>query len=1200
MDGAGNPTDYHYDPMGRLDWKQDVLGPKTFYTYWPSGQIKTITDRNNHMTTFNYDENDRLTERVDPRTNSDLFNYDGNGNLIEHQDRNKAVTTVAYDELNRPIQITGPTLPGDPTTIQEKYFYNGRGQVTKHVDKNGNATSYNYDDLGRLWHRTDPLQHTTTYGYDDAGNLTSLQDRRTNTWTYERDPLGRVSKVIDPYEKATSYEYSIFGSLESTTNALGETTTNEYDEAGRLVTRIDALQEPTSYSYYGNGQVKTVTDAAGRTTTYTYDHLGRLQTESSGSQPPMTFGYDNERNLTSITDPTGAVYQYLYNELDLPKSETNRLNVSQTYVYDAGGRLTTKTDFGKNPIIYKYDAQGNRTEVDYPDGTKKQFSYDPMGNLTAASNAAQAYTFDYDPLGRLKDAQNLDLGEEIDYSYDEEGNQTGLAWHNGKRTVAKSYGKANELKTVIDTENGETDFTYDDVLREISRRLPNGLVQVKGYDPAGRLTVSKTLNGSSDEIGQLSNEAYVYDASGKRTYTVDEKGRITAYKYDDSGRLAEVLYPFKSGKVASDFDERLSLGLFPQFESGVPTQTGNPKLSLGFTMPQVPGFDESGFEADLQGSLDGEDTIAKAYLGMTQQPGGDWKVTPGDGATPFTKQLAPTGTEPAMIQAAAIRANGRNTSIDINPYLWDETYSYDSRNNRTAKANGWGRIDYSYDAENRLSGAGKRTYSNDANGNLIEEALGTIKAEYEYDFENRAVDVYSQMAGFVGKGRGSAWTLQAGVRYEYDALGRRVTRTEYDTITRGQKRQREWNATTATDYLYDGLSMNVLAEAVDGNFRPDDLAVPYQPWNGDSARPGNGPSKPWPSSRSNYFAWSDRFHPMSEYVYGNNEILERVDFDTVHYSSAVKAGAQYYELDALGSVMMTTGPGGDVRDRYEYDAYGQAFEGSFRRINDLGYNGKRTDPTTGLIDYGFRDYAPKLGRFITSDPIQAGLNWYAYVNNDPMNATDPLGLDPGMLYPTGNSNATSPAITVVAGEPAVVVVFSGTKNGGGAATGIGYAFSSSQTASGSVHTTNASVSFPVVSGGFEKAQPTPDGTYYNVKTVPTSQSTSADLFAEPQYAGSTTYMPLGIINGEAAGDAVHQANNYATPNTAQTAGCAGVAGWPGTSTTAQTNYGMLQSQVQKQDATVVVISPQSSATSSGIWSDAGTSGINPQDSIKNK
>ncbi len=64
-----------------------------------------------------------------------------------------------------------------------------------------------------------------------------------------------------------------------------------------------------------------------------------------------------------------------------------------------------------------------------------------------------------------------------------------------------------------------------------------------------------------------------------------------------------------------------------------------------------------------------------------------------------------------------------------------------------------------------------------------------------------------------------------------------------------------------------------------------------------------------------------------------------------------------------------------MRDRYEYDAYGQAFEGYCRRINDLGYNGKRTDSITWLVDYGFRDYALKLGRFATSDPIPAGVNW---------------------------------------------------------------------------------------------------------------------------------------------------------------------------------------------------------------------------------
>ncbi len=42
----------------------------------------------------------------------------------------------------------------------------------------------------------------------------------------------------------------------------------------------------------------------------------------------------------------------------------------------------------------------------------------------------------------------------------------------------------------------------------------------------------------------------------------------------------------------------------------------------------------------------------------------------------------------------------------------------------------------------------------------------------------------------------------------------------------------------------------------------------------------------------------------------------------------------------------------------------------------------------------FRDYDPNLGRYITSDPIGllAGTNTYTYVDNNPLNFIDPLGL----------------------------------------------------------------------------------------------------------------------------------------------------------------------------------------------------------------
>jgi|GEM_PF-4054171 len=43
-----------------------------------------------------------------------------------------------------------------------------------------------------------------------------------------------------------------------------------------------------------------------------------------------------------------------------------------------------------------------------------------------------------------------------------------------------------------------------------------------------------------------------------------------------------------------------------------------------------------------------------------------------------------------------------------------------------------------------------------------------------------------------------------------------------------------------------------------------------------------------------------------------------------------------------------------------------------------------------------RWYSPVMGRFLSEDPIglAGGINQYAYTNNNPVNLTDPFGLDP--------------------------------------------------------------------------------------------------------------------------------------------------------------------------------------------------------------
>jgi RHS repeat-associated protein len=65
---------------------------------------------------------------------------------------------------------------------------------------------------------------------------------------------------------------------------------------------------------------------------------------------------------------------------------------------------------------------------------------------------------------------------------------------------------------------------------------------------------------------------------------------------------------------------------------------------------------------------------------------------------------------------------------------------------------------------------------------------------------------------------------------------------------------------------------------------------------------------------------------------------------------------------------------------------------------NLGYTGKPYDTATGLYNYGYRDYKPEAARFTTVDPIRDGVNWFAYVNNDPLNWIDPCGLLPDAIW----------------------------------------------------------------------------------------------------------------------------------------------------------------------------------------------------------
>jgi RHS repeat-associated protein len=117
---------------------------------------------------------------------------------------------------------------------------------------------------------------------------------------------------------------------------------------------------------------------------------------------------------------------------------------------------------------------------------------------------------------------------------------------------------------------------------------------------------------------------------------------------------------------------------------------------------------------------------------------------------------------------------------------------------------------------------------------------------------------------------------------------------------------------------------------------------------------------------------------------GIDEILTRTD----------GAGASHFLTDALGSTVALSDGAGAMPTSYTYTPFGAASLSGSATGNAFDYTGREDDSSTGVKYYRARYYHPTLQRFLSEDPtgFKSGINKYAYVDNDPLGATDPFGL----------------------------------------------------------------------------------------------------------------------------------------------------------------------------------------------------------------
>jgi len=390
---GGKKYNYQFDDAGRLlEEENKVTGLKSFYTYYPSGQLKNL----NHYI-------------ADELNNSFSYTYDMKGNEIE-KDENGTITKYHYDALGR---LKTAELPGD--RLQD-YEYDNLSNRAKLVEIDGNyikETAYVYDKDSRLILSETKAGDDLTeqrFEYDPQGNLgKSIETFKYNgnltaekELEYQYNGYNQLAMVQDPEEKIYEYTYDWQGLR--TKKAFGDEVINFINEGGNTIIETDRDMQITARNIRGIKLIYRETDVASSDSTYLgYIHNGHgdiigLTNENGNIVKDYAydpFGRDDIKPREGFgNNRTTQIWMDEVEEIDNPfrysgeyyDEETGNIYLRARYYNPSIGRFTQEDTFwGDGLNIYTYVHNNPLTYID-PSGHVAEVSngswYNPVtGNI---------------------------------------------------------------------------------------------------------------------------------------------------------------------------------------------------------------------------------------------------------------------------------------------------------------------------------------------------------------------------------------------------------------------------------------------------------------------------------------------------------------------------------------------------------------------------------------------------------------------------------------------------------------------------------------------------------------------------------------------------------------------------------------------------------------------------------------------------